>query len=96
MHNVSLFQYFLNEQYKNKPKELTKMNKEAEKLIVIGDVIQDMVKIRIDLGINQTEIAQKMDVKKSFISRIERGDVDFRISTLIKYLKALGKKINLK
>lgn len=84
---------YLNDQYKDKPKELAKINKEAEKLIIISDLIQQIVKIRLNSGLTQTAIARKLNVKTSFISRIERGDIDFRISTLIKYLKILRLEI---
>ena len=68
-------------------------NKEANKLITIGDTISEMIELRKKQNIRQTEIAQRMKVKKNFISRIERGDVDIRISTLIKYLDAMGLSI---
>ncbi|MEJ7849251.1 MAG: helix-turn-helix transcriptional regulator [Pyrinomonadaceae bacterium] len=43
----------------------------------------------------QEEVAQKMGTKKSAISRIENHAEDIRLSTLHKYAKALGKKVNL-
>lgn len=43
----------------------------------------------------QEEVAQKLGTKKSAISRIENHAEDTRLSTLDKYAKALGKKVNL-
>ena len=46
-------------------------------------------------GITQEEIAQKLQTKKSAISRIENHSEDIRLSTLRKYVEALGKQIHL-
>lgn len=46
-------------------------------------------------GITQEEIAQKLNTKKSAISRIENHSEDIRLSTLRKYVEALGKQIRL-
>ena len=48
---------------------------------------------RIESGITQEQIADKMHTKKSAISRIENHSEDIRLSTLEKYAIALGKKI---
>lgn len=45
--------------------------------------------------LTQQEVAQKMGTKKSAISRIENHAENITISTLRKYAKALGKKVNL-
>ncbi len=50
---------------------------------------------REQAGITQEEIAKKLNTKKSAISRIENHAEDIRLSTLHKYAKALGKKVNL-
>ena len=50
---------------------------------------------REQAGMTQEEVAQKLETKKSAISRIENHAEDIRLSTLHKYAKALGKKVNL-
>lgn len=50
---------------------------------------------RESAGITQEEVATKLRTKKSAISRIENHAEDIRLSTLHKYAKALGKKVNL-
>lgn len=50
---------------------------------------------REEAGLTQEEVAQKLGTKKSAISRIENHAEDIRLSTLHKYAKALGKKVNL-
>lgn len=42
----------------------------------------------------QEEVAQKLETKKSTISRIENHAEDIRLSTLHKDPIALGKKVN--
>lgn len=48
---------------------------------------------REDAGLTQEEIAQKLNTKKSAISRIENHADDIRLSTLRKYASAIGKKL---
>jgi len=50
---------------------------------------------REQAGMTQEEVAQKLGTKKSAISRIENHAENITLSTLHKYAKALGKKVNL-
>ncbi|MGB7069259.1 MAG: helix-turn-helix transcriptional regulator [Pyrinomonadaceae bacterium] len=50
---------------------------------------------REQAGLTQEEVARRLGTKKSAISRIENHAEDIRLSTLHKYAKALGKKVNL-
>ncbi len=45
---------------------------------------------RKNAGITQQELADKLNLKKSFISRIENGKVDVQLSTFIKLLHGIG------
>jgi transcriptional regulator with XRE-family HTH domain len=46
--------------------------------------------------ITQEDLAQKIGVKKSFISRIENGHSDIQLSTLYKLVElGLNRKVNL-
>ncbi len=51
---------------------------------------------REEAGITQEELAEKLHTKKSAISRIENHSEDIRLSTLINYLSAIGKKLQVK
>ena len=58
--------------------------------------IDVMLKIaREKAGITQEQLAQKMNTKKSAISRIENHADDIKFSTLKKFAQALGKKLNI-
>jgi HTH-type transcriptional regulator/antitoxin HipB len=50
---------------------------------------------RESAGLTQEELANKLKTKKSAISRIENHAEDIRLSTLVKYAKALGKHLRL-
>lgn len=50
---------------------------------------------REEAGITQEEIAERMNTKKSAISRIENHSEDIRLSTLEKYAHALGKRLRI-
>lgn len=80
---------FLDDIYKGKPEERAKMEKEADKLIAIGDIISAMIELRKKAGLSQVEVAKKMNVLPPFINRIEQGDIDIRLSTVVKYLEAV-------
>ncbi len=50
---------------------------------------------RVNAGLTQEELAQKLNTKKSAISRIENHAEDIRLSTLEKVAEALGKTLKL-
>ena len=51
--------------------------------------------LREKKGVTQEELARKLETKKSAISRLENHAEDIRISTLDKYLSALGKELRI-
>ena len=50
---------------------------------------------REEAGLTQEEVAQKLNTKKSAISKMENHAENVRLSTLGKYAKLLGKKLYL-
>ena len=50
---------------------------------------------REEAGFTQEELAEKLNTKKSAISRIENHAKDIKLSTLEKFVHALGKKLRL-
>lgn len=49
---------------------------------------------RIEAGMTQEQIAQKLQTTKSVISRMENHATDIRLSTLEKFAKAVGRHIH--
>ena len=52
-------------------------------------------KARLEAGFTQEQVAEKLQTKKSAISRIENHAADIRLSTLVNYAQALGKRLHL-
>ena len=52
-------------------------------------------KAREESGFTQEELAEKLNTRKSAISRIENHAEDIKLSTLKKFANALGKKLRL-
>lgn len=48
---------------------------------------------REEAGLTQEQLAEKLQTKKSAISRIENHAEDIKLSTLEKFAQALGKKL---
>ena len=56
-----------------------------------------MLKVaREEAGLTQDDVADRLNTKKSAISRIENHAEDIRLSTLEKFAEAVGKRITLK
>lgn len=51
---------------------------------------------RLEAGLTQEDVAAMLNTKKSAISRIENHAEDIRLSTLVNYAQAVGKKLHLK
>lgn len=45
---------------------------------------------RVDLAVPQTELAQRLEVTQTFISKVERGERRLDVIELIEILEALG------
>jgi ribosome-binding protein aMBF1 (putative translation factor) len=54
------------------------------------DLVQQLVKRRLLLGLSQTEVAARMKTSQSAVARFEAGDSDARLSTLQRYAAAVG------
>ena len=49
---------------------------------------------RVEAGMTQEQIAHEIHTTKSVISRMENHATDIRLSTLEKFAKAVGRRIN--
>lgn len=50
---------------------------------------------REQMGATQVDVAEKLNTTKSVISRMENHAEDFKLSTLVRYAKVLGKKLRI-
>lgn len=58
-------------------------------------VIEQIVQRRIALGISQTELARRANMKQPAIARLERGESSPQLDTLRPILNALGCDISI-
>jgi len=81
---------FIKKQKKLDP-EFEKGLEDGYKNFKIGVLLRQA---RVEAGLTQEEIAEKLKTKKSAISRMENHAEDIRLSTLHKYAGALGKSLH--
>ncbi len=86
----------------NLQKYISKRKKEDKEFAQNYDVGYEDFKIgvllkqlREESGLTQEQLAEKLQTKKSVISRIENHSEDIRLSTLRRYAKTLGRRINI-
>ena len=71
----------------------TELNKKVSDIILIGEAVK---KRRKDLGLNQSELAEKAGVALTVVRKIEQGKENFNFESLISILSLLGLSISLK
>src|SRR5580698_2231243 len=54
----------------------------------------ELVERRRVFGLSQTEVAARMGTSQSAVARLESGDADVRLSTLERYVAALGERLD--
>ena len=60
------------------------------------ELVSELVKARQEHGLSQTEVAARMGTSQSAVARLERGDLDVRLSTLERYAAAVGHTVDLR
>lgn len=80
------------EERKKKDPEFANNYDEGYKNFKIGAVLKQS---RIEKGFTQEQLAKLLNTKKTAISRIENHAEDIRLSTLEKFVHALGMKIDI-
>ena len=53
-----------------------------------------MKSLRVEKGLNQTELADIMNVTRQSVSKIEKNPLNANVKTLMKYADALGCKVS--
>ncbi len=93
MKNITDFEDILNEKY-GKKGTTSRDKYDADSLAFrLGVMLKEA---RNDAMITQDELAKRTGTKKSYISRIERGQSDIQFSTYYKLIEiGLGKHLNI-
>lgn len=58
------------------------------------ELVEELVTARREQGLSQTEIAARMGTSQSAVARLERGELDARLSTLERYAAAVGRTVD--
>ena len=88
---MSDLQKYIEERKKRDP-EFAENYDEGYKNFKIGAVLKQF---RIEKGFTQEQLAKLLNTKKTAISRIENHAEDIRLSTLEKFVHALGKELEI-
>jgi ribosome-binding protein aMBF1 (putative translation factor) len=71
--------------------EREKMERDARAWFY-GEVLRDR---RKELKMTQTELAKETGMKQSYLARLERGQVDIQLSSLLRVTSALGLQLHI-
>jgi DNA-binding XRE family transcriptional regulator len=82
-----------NKLFASYPKEEQEEIKRRSKLIMVR---MEVRRLRMQKKLTQSQLAQKVKVKREYISRIESGEQNVTIETLIKIASAVGKEFKFK
>ena len=56
--------------------------------------MEELVRVRRERGWSQTEVAARMGTSQSAVARLERGELDVRLSTVERYAAAVGRTVD--
>lgn len=71
------------------------LKREYDDLKVLYDIKREIIRLRIEQGLSQKELAEKINTKQSAISRLESGDYNPSLEFLSKVASALGKELHI-
>lgn len=93
MKNVTDFEELLKEKYGEKGTPARDRYDADSLAFRLGVMLKEA---RKEANLSQEELAEKTGTKKSYISRIERGQSDIQISTYYKLIEiGLGRQLNI-
>lgn len=79
------------EDFKKNSKNInTQIKEDIEEMEALANIINEIIKKRIELGISQRELAQICGLPHSSVARIESCVVKPKVDTLLKIMKPLG------
>lgn len=58
------------------------------------NLTSELVSLRVELGLTQSEVAIRMGTSQSAVARLESGALDARLSTIERYAAAIGQTID--
>ncbi|NPV90159.1 MAG: helix-turn-helix transcriptional regulator [Firmicutes bacterium] len=83
------------EEVKARLLESPEVRKEYNDLKALYDIKREIIRLRLEQGLSQKDLAERVKTKQSAISRLESGDYNPSIEFLSKVARALGKEIEI-
>jgi transcriptional regulator with XRE-family HTH domain len=90
-HDGDEFEEYLEESFRNPGFRAAYEDAEARSALLAA-----LVKVRQSLGLTQTEISRRMQTSQSFVSDLENGATDPRLSTLQRYSRAVTARLRIR
>ncbi|VEN73338.1 Transcriptional regulator [Candidatus Desulfarcum epimagneticum] len=90
MKKMSDFQKYKNKRMKRDPEFWSGYDERLE-TFKLGVMLKQA---RVESGLTQEQIAKRLKTTKSVVSRMENHATDIRLSTLEKFARAVGRKID--
>ncbi|KUO53010.1 MAG: XRE family transcriptional regulator [Desulfitibacter sp. BRH_c19] len=84
------------EEVKAKLLQCPEVKEEYDRLKPLYDIKKELIKFRIEQGLSQKQLADKIGTKQSAISRLESGEYNASVELLHKIAHALGKELQIK
>lgn len=72
------------------------VKREYEALQVVYDIQRELIRLRIEQGLSQKELAERIGTRQSAVSRIERGECNPSVALLSKIAKALDRELQVR
>lgn len=71
------------------------LKKELEKLELEFELARQIIELRIEKGLTQSELAKRANTSQVVISRLENAEANPSLALIKKIFKALGKRLQL-
>ncbi|MDQ2911369.1 MAG: helix-turn-helix transcriptional regulator [Actinomycetota bacterium] len=84
---------FLTETIRERSKRNPDFSLLVDAALARRELLHELANERQAKGLSQTAVAAKMETSQSFVARLERGDVDTKISSVERFAAAVGKRV---
>jgi len=86
---------FVRDYVKNRSEKDLEFKKIWEEGKLEREIAAQMIGLRLNLGMNQTQFAELIGVKQSFLSRLENGEQNITIQTLQEIAQRAGANVKI-
>lgn len=83
------------QEYRNRKLQEPQFKKAYDDLEVEYAIMNEMLKLRGEAGMSQSQLSQKTGITQHDISKLENGKANPSIATLKKVARAFGKKLRI-